>query len=107
MSNREHSRNPFRPVLPGLEVVIARWLIPAYFAGVILPAFGALWMHLTRPPGSLDMAQEKSLQVVDLMAVGLALFDATFVFTVALGCLIVTLMKARPRYADSMRPPAA
>ena len=107
MSTHEHSRDPFRPVLPGLEVVITRWLIPAYLAGITLPGLGALWMHLVQPPGPLDVAQEKSLQIVDLMALGLAVFDATFVFTVALACLIVTLMKARPRYADSMPPPAA
>ncbi len=51
------------------------------------------------------MAELKFLHVVDMMAFGLAVFDAMAVLTVALGCMIVTLMKARPRHADAMHPP--
>ena len=97
--------NPFRPVEPGIEATLTPWLIPAYFAGIALPGLGALWFHLTQPPGTPAIDTAKFLHIVDMMAFGLAVFDSMAVFTVALGCMIVTLMKARPRYADSMRLP--
>ncbi len=104
MPSRYHP-NPFRPVQPGMEAVLTPWLIPAYFAGIGLPGLGALWFHLRQPPGGPTMAELKFLHVVDMMAFGLAVFDAMAVLTVALGCMIVTLMKARPRHADAMHPP--
>lgn len=88
-----------------MEATLTPWLLPAYFAGIALPGVGALWFHLTQPPGAPTPADVKFLHIVDMMAFGLAVFDSMAVFTVALGCMIVTLMKARPRYADSMRPP--
>ncbi len=100
------SPDPFRPVQPGLEARLTPWLIPAYLAGVLLPWVGPLWLALTSPPGPPAVRVLQTRQVIDMMAVGLTMFDASAVFTVALGCMIVTLMKARPRYADSMEPPA-
>ena len=100
------SADPFRPVEPGLEARLTPWLIPAYLLGVSLPWLAPLWLALTRPPGPPAMHLLKLQQVTDMMAVGLTMFDASAVFTVALGCMIVTLMKARPRYLDSMEPPA-
>ncbi len=100
------SSDPFRPVQPGLEARLTPWLIPAYLAGVLLPWVGPLWLALARAPGPSLTHALPTRQVLDMMAVGLTMFDASAVFTVALGCMIVTLMKARPRYADSMEPPA-
>lgn len=107
MSKPYSNRDPFRPVEPGLEVVVTRWLIPAFIAGVALPGLVALWVHMRRPPGPLTMSEIKTLDLTDAAAIALAVFDSTAVFTVALACLIVTLMKARPRHADSMAPPEA
>ncbi len=49
-----------------------------------------------------DVAQEKLLQIVDLMAVRLAILNAARVFAVVLACLIVTLTKAERRYSNSI-----
>lgn len=100
------SRDPFRPVLPGWEARITRWLIPGYLLGAALPLLAALAHHLQRPPGPPDFDWIKRTGVVDAMAMACAVFDATAVFTIALACLIVTLMKSRPRRADAMRLPA-
>lgn len=93
-------RDPFRPVTPGLEARISRWLVPGYLAGVGLPALTALWVNLRMPPGPPEFALDKWRQIIDAMALGMAMFDAMAMFAVALGCLIVTLMKSRPRQAD-------
>jgi hypothetical protein len=100
------NRDPFRPVLPGWEQRISGWLIPGYVAGSGLPLLAMLAMHLRQPPGPPGVAWIKSTGVFDAMAMALAVFDASAVFTVALACLIVTLMKARPRHADPMPLPA-
>lgn len=105
MTTSPRAADPFRPVQAGWEVAISNWLIPAYFAAIGLPALVVAWVHLRQPPGLVDAAQEKSRQLVDLMAIGVAVFNATAVFTLALACLIVTLMKARPRHADPLPPP--
>ena len=100
------SRDPFRPVEAGLETTLTPWLIPGYFLGVVLPWIVPAWLELTRRPGPSGLHAALQRQTLDMMAVGLTMFDASAVFAVALGCLIVTLMKSRPRYADSMEPPA-
>lgn len=100
------ARDPFRPVRPGWEARISRWLIPGYLLGSGLPLAAALIVHLRRPPGPTPVEWIKHTGVFDAMAMALAVFDASAVFTVALGCLIVTLMKARPRHADPMPLPA-
>lgn len=98
-------RDPFRPVEAGWEVPISRWLIPGYLLGVAVPSLVAVWVNLRMPPGPIDPALDKWRQLTDDFALGMAFFDTLAVFTVAIGCLIVTLMKARPRYADSMPGP--
>ena len=99
-------RDPFRPVEAGLETTLTPWLIPGYFLGIALPWVVPAWLELTRLPGPSGLHAALQRQTLDMMAVGLTMFDASAVFAIALGCLIVTLMKARPRYADSMAPPA-
>lgn len=99
-------RDPFRPVLPGWERRISRWLIPGYLLGAGLPLLAMLLVRLREPPGPRSVAWVKSVGIFDMMAMALAVFDASAVFTVSLACLIVTLMKARPRRADPMPLPA-
>ncbi len=99
-------RDPFRPVLAGWETRIARWLIPGYLLGAGLPLLAVLAVHLQQPPGPPSVAWIKHTGVFDARAVALAVFLASMVFTLALGCLIVTLMKARPRHADPLPLPA-
>ena len=84
---------------PGLERTLTRWLIPAYFVGVGTPWLVGAWIK-TRYQAGLVNDPQPMRDFIDIVSMGVALFDATAVFTVALGCLIVTLMKGPARYAD-------
>lgn len=85
---------------PGLERLVARWLIPAYLLGIALPWIGAAWIKTRYQPGLVDDPQPLR-DLIDIFAMGFTLIDAIAVFTVAIGCLVVTLMKGPVRYADA------
>lgn len=85
---------------PGLERTLTRWLIPAYLVGVGLPWLVGGWLKTRYQPGLVAGDPQPTRDFIDIVVMGVALFDATAVFTVAIGCLIVTLMKGPARYAD-------
>lgn len=91
---------------PGFERTLTRWLLPAYFAGVGLPWLVGAWIKTRYQPGLVNGDPQPTRDFIDILSIGIALFDATAVFTVALGCLIVTLMKGPARYADGGAHPA-
>lgn len=84
---------------PGLERRLADWLIPAYLIGVSLPWVVAAWAKTRYQPGLVDDPQP-ARDLIDIFAIGVTVFDAAAVFTVAIGCLVVTLMKGPVRYGD-------
>ena len=54
-------------------------------------------------PGLLKTDPQPARDLIDIFCMGICLFDATLVFTVGIGCLVVSIMKGPARYADSAR----
>ena len=96
-----------RPALPlgpqGLERTLTRWLIPAYVVGVGLPWVVGAWIKTGYQPGLLKADPQPARDLIDIFCMGICLFDATLVFTVGIGCLVVSIMKGPARYADTAR----
>ena len=85
---------------PGLERVLTRWLIPAYVIGVIPPWIIGAWIKTGYQPGLVNGDPQPTRDLIDIFCIGMSLFDATLVFTVGIGCLVVSIMKGPARYAD-------
>lgn len=88
---------------PGLERTLTRWLIPAYIVGVGLPWVIGAWIKTRYEPGLLNTDPQPMRDLVDIFCIGVSLFDATLVFTVGIGCLVVSIMKGPVRWADGSR----
>ena len=86
---------------PGLERVFTRWLIPAYFIGVGLPWIVGAWIKTGYQPGLVNGDPQPTRDLIDIFCIGISLFDATLVFTVGIGCLVVSIMKGPVRWADA------
>lgn len=84
---------------PGLERQVLRRLPLIALAGTLIPAFFAVASHLFPPvePG-IDLARH--LHFVDLLAVATVVTHWTAVLTVAIGCIVVVLMKGPAYVAD-------
>ena len=82
----------------GAEWVIWRKLPLIFVIGTALPLAGLLVLHLmtdvTAP------ADARWLQMADYLVTGVVLVHWTAVFTVAIGCVIVMLMKGPAYVAD-------
>lgn len=85
---------------PGLERALTRWLIPAYLVGVGLPWVLGAWLKTRYQPGLVKTDPQPMRDLIDIFCIGISLFDATLVFTVGIGCLVVSIMKGPARYAD-------
>ncbi|MGC9236600.1 MAG: hypothetical protein ACP5GF_06775 [Thiomonas sp.] len=94
-----------RPVPPlqtaGLERVLNRWLIPAYCIGVGLPWIIGAWLKTSYQPGLVEGDPQPTRDLIDIFCLGVSLFDATLVFTVGIGCLVVSIMKGPVRWGDA------
>ncbi|WP_298293238.1 hypothetical protein [Thiomonas sp.] len=86
---------------PGLERVLTRWLLPAYAIGVTLPWVVGAWIKTGYQPGLVPGDPQPTRDLIDIVCMGVTLFDATLVFTVAIGCLVVTVMKGPMHRGDS------
>ncbi|OZB72230.1 MULTISPECIES: hypothetical protein [unclassified Thiomonas] len=86
---------------PGLERVLTRWLIPAYVIGVIPPWIIGAWIKTGYQPGLVNGDPQPTRDLIDIFCIGMSLFDATLVFTVGIGCLVVSIMKGPVRWADA------
>ena len=83
---------------PGLEWALWRKLPAIWVAGTVLPMLALGAYHLlsdTATPAAL-----RALQLADYVVIGLVLFHWTAVLTIAIGCVVVMLMKGPGYVAD-------
>ena len=90
---------PSRRSAPGLEWQIWRRLPVVWVAGTALPIIGLLLLHLAMAPASA--ADERWLQLVGYMVAGMVTFHWVALLTVAMGCVIVMVMKGPAYVADA------
>lgn len=84
---------------PGLERKIWRRLPAALAAGTAIPLLSYLYARMFPSP-ALGETLEKYLTGVEIAAFATAITAWTAVFTVAIGCVIVMLMKGPAYVAD-------
>lgn len=93
-----------RRAAPGLERTLFRQLPWVLLVGTLLPALWAWVARLFPPEGSAaDLA--KHLDRIDFHAIALVVWVWTAVFTVAIGCVVVMVMKGPERRADGYKVP--
>ena len=88
-----------RRAAAGLEWVLWRKLPWIGLLGTLLPLGVLAVLHVQVDDSTA--AGQRWLQMADYMVVGLVLFHLTLVLTVAIGCLIVMVMKGPAYAADS------
>ena len=84
---------------PGLERMIWRRLPLAFLGSVLVPTglvLGTRWF----PPDGPDYLVAKTTASVDIFAFALGLTAITAVVTVAIGCIVVMVMKGPAYVAD-------
>lgn len=88
----------FKPAAPGLEWALWKRLpaILAWGTAVPLAVAGLAWSA---------MAQERDAMLWVYPLIGLVILHWTLVFTVAIGCAIVIVMKGPAYVADAYPPP--
>ncbi len=91
---------------PGLERVIWRRLPAATFASFFFPICLSVAMRLLPPEGTAAEIA-KATKTVDILAFGLGVTLLTAVFTVAIGCIVVMIMKGPAYVADGYELNAA
>ena len=82
----------------GLEWTLWRRLPLILLVGTALPLGAAVALHLGTDPDIA--ANARWLQTMDYMVVGVVIFHWTAVFTLAIGCVVVMLMKGPGYVAD-------
>jgi NO-binding membrane sensor protein with MHYT domain len=82
----------------GLEWVLWRKLPLILLVGTALPLLAALALHLGTDVQ--DATQLRWLQTMDYVVAGVVLFHWTAMATVAIGCVVVMLMKGPGYVAD-------
>ena len=93
---------PDRRARSGLEWTLWCKLPFIALAGTLLPLLCLGLLHLLSDPQS-DAAQARWLQMVDYGVGGLVIFHWTMVATVAIGCVIVMVMKGPGYVADGYK----
>lgn len=84
----------------GLEWRLWRRLPLILLVGTALPILVALALHLLNDQGHGEDA--RWLQTMDYVVAGVVVFHWTAVLTVAIGCVVVMLMKGPAYVADGM-----
>lgn len=84
----------------GLEWALWRRLPRILLWGSALPVVVAAAMHALAPDNP-SPAQERSLLLVDYVAAGAVVLHWTLVLTLAIGCVIVMVMKGPAYVADA------
>jgi len=84
---------------PGLEWQILRKLPRVTLVGLMLPVALAVLVRILPPEPGVNLA--KHIKSVDIFAIASAITFFTAVFTVAIGCIIVYIMKGPAYVADA------
>ena len=84
---------------PGLEWQILRKLPGVTLVGLMLPVALAVLVRILPPEPGVNLA--KHIKSVDIFAIASAITFFTAVFTVAIGCIIVYIMKGPAYVADA------
>lgn len=84
---------------PGFERTIWRSLPAALFGSIFLPVCLAVAIRLLPPDGTAHEVT-KATKMVDFFAIGLGVTLLTAVLTVAIGCIVVMVMKGPAYVAD-------
>ncbi len=94
-----------RPVAaPGLERRILARLPEAAIGGSLIAGLFAASAHFFPPDGSITQV-EKHVRMMDAIAIGAGILLWTLVVTVAIGCVVVMVMKGPVHTADSYPVP--
>ena len=88
-----------RRVPPGLEWRILRRLPHISLAGSLIPVALAVLVRLLPPEPGVDIA--KHIKTVDIFAIATAITFFTGILTVAIGCVVVYIMKGPAYVADA------
>ena len=83
----------------GLEVQILRRLPRIAIVGSLLPLALAVLVRVLPPEPGLDQA--KHIRTVDIFAISAEVTFLTALFTIAIGCVVVHIMKGPAYGADS------
>jgi len=98
---KQPTDDPRRPVEPpGLERIIWRKLPHAAIASTLIPLLFYLYV-LYFPPVPDGGSVEKTVMSAGIAAIAIAVTLWTAIFTVAIGCWIVMVMKGPAKHADS------
>ena len=84
---------------PGLEWRILRKLPKVTLVGLLMPVALAILVRIVPPGPGINIA--KHIKSVDIFAIATAITFFTAVFTVAIGCIIVYIMKGPAYVADA------
>lgn len=84
----------------GLEWTLWRKLPLIFVVGTALPLLGLLALHWLNDDGSTEQA--RWLQMAEYIVAGVVIFHWTVVGTVAIGCVVVMLMKGPGYVADPL-----
>lgn len=84
---------------PGLEWQILRKLPKVTLAGLMIPVALAVLVRIVPPGPGVTLA--KHIKSVDIFAIAAAITLFTAVFTVAIACVIVYIMKGPAYVADA------
>jgi len=84
----------------GLEWKLWRKLPLIFLVGTAIPLAAAVALHLFTDQDSL--AQSRWLQIMDYVVAGVVIFHWTAVATIAIGCIVVMVMKGPGYVADAM-----
>ena len=91
-----------RSAASGLEWALWRKLPLIAVVGTLLPLFGLALVHVLADPQP-EAADARWLQIIDYMVGGMVVFHWSMVATVAIGCLIVMVMKGPGYVADGYK----
>jgi hypothetical protein len=91
---------------PGLERAVWRRLPAALVGSIVLPIALSVAARLLPPEGTIAEIH-KATKLVDFFALGLAMTLLTAVLTVAIGCIVVMIMKGPAYVADGYELNAA
>jgi len=91
---------------PGLERAVWRRLPAALIGSFVLPSALSVAARLLPPEGTLDEIH-KATKLVDFFALGLGMTLLTAVLTIAIGCIVVMIMKGPAYVADGYELDAA